>query len=270
MKGAGTMGRLKTGRLKSAIAATVLALGLSVSGMALAQVVVVRSTGPSAVSYPPGKRLPAGATVTLRAGDVVTVLDRAGTRVLRGAGSFAMNTLASRDAGSAALLARSLSNPVSVRAGAVRVGLPAQGGEGGQAAEPIPVSIWLADIDQGGRVCLPRGSDLYLWRKASEARRFVWLGESAGGGTVRVALPSRTAGVAWPRAQVELFDGHSYRVAEEGDPNKGVDFEVVMLDPEAVPADAASLGTLLLDNGCKAQFDWLAASLEQLDGAAQG
>jgi hypothetical protein len=54
------MGRLKTGRLKSAIAASVLALGLSVSGMAMAQVVVVRSTGPSAVSYPPGSGCPPG------------------------------------------------------------------------------------------------------------------------------------------------------------------------------------------------------------------
>jgi hypothetical protein len=46
------------------------------------------------------------------------------------------------------------------------------------------------------------------------------------------------------------------------------EFQIIMIEPEAVPADAASLGTLLLDNGCKAQFDWLAASLEEDEPAA--
>lgn len=231
---------------------------------ALAQAVVVRSTGPSAPAFPPGKRLAAGTRVTLKAGDVVTVLDPVGTRVLRGGGTFAVDAPAASTAGrsAAALLARSLSNPASVRAGAVR-GAPAGLDNPG---EPGPVSIWLADVDKGGRVCVPRGSDLYLWRGRSDARRFLWLGEAEGGSTVRVAMPMRTAGVAWPDALVPLADGQAYRLAEEGDPNAGVEFEIVLLDPEAVPADAAGLGTLLLDNGCKAQFDWLAAGLERDGG----
>lgn len=248
--------------------AAALALGSAVPAMA--QAIVVRSTGPSAAEYPAGKRLPAGASVTLRSGDQLTVLDKAGTRVLRGEGSFAIDNAVNRDRGTAALLARSLSNPVAVRAGAVR-------GEGGlvPGEEPIPVSIWLADIDAagkgGGRVCLPRGSDLYLWRAESKARRFVWVGEADGGGTVRVALPAHTAGVAWPKAMLALAEGHHYRITDEVETGKpdsanAGEFELVMLEPETVPADAAALGTLLLDNGCKAQFDWLATTLERLDG----
>jgi hypothetical protein len=246
----------------NALGMLALALGLGMATPTLAQAVVVRSTGPSAASFPAGKRLAANGSVTLQAGDVVTVLDKVGTRVLRGQGTFAVDGPLNRDRGSAALLARSLSNPVSVRAGAVR-GAPGDVTSG----EPIPVSVWLADIDKGGRVCLPRGSDLYLWRGVSAQRRFVWLGESDGGGTVRVALPSRTAGVAWPQTMVPLADGHTYRVTDEADPNKGTELRLVLLEPEVIPADAVALGTLLLDNGCKAQFEWLAASLESDDAS---
>ena len=112
-----TMDRSMTCKLAVAAA---LRRGAGISVQAVAQAVVVRSTGPTAVNYPRGKRLAANATVTLKAGDVVTVLDKAGTRVLRGAGSFTLTGAVNRDRGTAALLARSLSNPASVRAGAVR------------------------------------------------------------------------------------------------------------------------------------------------------
>jgi hypothetical protein len=149
-----------------------LAICLAMPLQAMAQAVVVRSTGPSAVNYPKGKRLPAAAQVTLQAGDIVTVLDKAGTRVLRGAGTFSLTVTINRDRGGAALLARSLSNPASVRAGAVRGAGDEMGGT------VMPVSIWLADTEQGGTVCVPRGSDLYLWRTDSERRSFSWLTEA--------------------------------------------------------------------------------------------
>jgi hypothetical protein len=255
--------------MRKTIAALALMLGAGASLPAMAQAVVVRSTGPSAAQYPPGKRLPSGTAVALRGGDVVTVLDRVGTRVLKGAGNFTIETQITRTSATAALLARSLSMPQAVRAGAVR-------GEGATLPSdaPVPVSVWLADIDKAGaggaRVCLPRGSDLYLWRGNTQARRFIWLGEADGGGTVRVAMPMGTAGVAWPKAMLTLAEGHHYRMTDEADQTKSVEFELVMLDPEAVPADAAGLGTLLLDNGCKAQFDALVDAVERIDGAAGG
>jgi hypothetical protein len=234
-----------------------LGLGLAVSVEALAQAVVVRSTGPSAVSYPKGKRLAATEQVALKAGDVVTVLDKAGTRVLRGAGNFSLTVAANRDRGGAALLARSLSNPASVRAGAVR-------GAGDSTGENVmPVSIWLADTEQGGTVCVPRGSDLYLWRSESAKRSFSWLTEATGGEMVRMQWPPKTVGIAWPKTMLAPQEARTYRIYDETTPDKVTEFQIVMIEPESVPADAASLGTLLLDNGCKAQFDWLAATLEE-------
>ncbi|WP_068073041.1 hypothetical protein [Novosphingobium lentum] len=249
--------------LRPALAAVALALGVGSSVAAIAQAVVVRSTGPSAASFPTGKRFADGSSVTLRANDIVTVLDRAGTRVLRGAGTFKLDNAVVRDRGTAAMLARSLSNPSSVRAGAVR-----GGGLPDDNAEPIPGSIWLADIDKGGRVCVPKGSDLYLWRSNSAERRFSWLGADDGGQMVRLQWPRKTAGVSWPAVMVPLSPGHSYKMTEDTDPTKAVEFEIVTLDPAKLPADAAGLGAVLLDNGCRTQFDWLASSLERIDASA--
>lgn len=254
-----------TGRTLAATLA--LALGLAVSAQAFAQAVVVRSTGPSAVNYPKGKRLSAAEQVTLQTGDIVTVLDKAGTRVLRGAGTFSLTVAVNRDRGGAALLARSLSNPASVRAGAVRGGAVRGAGDY-QGDTVMPVSIWLADTEQGGTVCVPRGSDLYLWRSESAKRSFSWLTEATGGEMVRMQWPPKTVGIAWPKTMLAPQEGRTYRIYDEATPDKVTEFQIIMIEPEAVPADAASLGTLLLDNGCKAQFDWLAASLEEDEPAA--
>ena len=67
------------------------------SSPAVASVVVVKSLGPSAKAYPPGKTLPESAKITLQGGDVVTVLGPAAAQTLRGPGNFAAGqmTLAS-------------------------------------------------------------------------------------------------------------------------------------------------------------------------------
>src|SRR5687768_5266539 len=144
---------------------------------AAAQAVVVRASGPSAVKFPTGKKLVDGAKVSLEAGDTVTVLDRAGTRVLKGKASFTIDSKVVRDRGVVGMLSRTLNNPTSIRAGAVRGIEP----PGTTAAPMVPKSVWLADIDRGGKVCVPQGSGLYLWRGANDARRLTWLGEAEGG-----------------------------------------------------------------------------------------
>ena len=53
--------------------------------------VVVAASGPSAGSYPVGKKIGDSERIVLRAGDTLTVLDGNGTRVLRGAGTFSLD-----------------------------------------------------------------------------------------------------------------------------------------------------------------------------------
>ena len=232
---------------------------------ALAQAVVVRASGPSAAKFPTGKKLVDGAKVSLEAGDTVTVLDRAGTRVLKGKASFTIDSKVVRDRGVVGMLSRTLNNPTSIRAGAVRgVVLP------GVAAPPmLPKSVWIADIDRGGKVCVPQGSDLYLWRGSNTTRRTTSLGAAEGGTMVTLLFPPRTSGVAWPSATLPLIAGRSYRMNDDGASDRAVEFEIVSLAPDAIPDNAADLGSLLLSNGCAVQFEMLAESLEKLGEDAE-
>lgn len=191
------------------ILAAAAALGVT---PAMAQAVVVRASGPSAAKFPTGKKLADGAKVALEAGDTLTVLDRAGTRVLKGKGSFTIDSKVIRDRGVVGMLSRSLNNPTSIRAGAVRGAvLP-----GVETRPLLPKSVWIANIDRGGKVCVPQGSDVYLWRGSNTTRRTTSLGAAEGGTMVTLLFPPRTSGVAWPSATLPLIAGRSYRMNDDG------------------------------------------------------
>ena len=243
---------------RAGLAAAALVIATALAGSACAQAVVVRATGPSAAKFPKGMKLAVGASLSLQAGDVVTVLDRVGTRVIKGRGSFAIDSQVLRDRGMVNVLSRTLSNPRTIRAGAVRGGIPA-----GPATSPTmaPKSVWLADIDKGGKVCVPQGSGLYLWRGTNGAQRLSWLSEAEGGAMVRLQFPPQTSGISWPSGSLPLVAGRSYRINGDSVGEPAVEFEVVSLAPDAIPDNAADLGSLLLANGCAVQFDMLADSL---------
>ena len=84
--------------------------------------IVVSSSGPSAGAYPVGKKLPDTGTITLRPGDTVTVLDSKGTRVLRGAGTFAIGAPSGGSASSTFAVLTMQRSAQRVRTGAVRSG----------------------------------------------------------------------------------------------------------------------------------------------------
>ena len=244
---------------RTALAAAALVASTALAGSACAQAVVVRATGPSMAKFPKGKKLAAGVSVSLQDGDVLTVLDRVGTRVIKGRGSYAIDSQVLRDRGMVNVLTRTLSNPRTIRAGAVRGGIPA-----GPATSPIPMapkSVWLADIDKGGKVCVPQGSGLYLWRGTNSAQRLSWLSEAEGGAMVRLQFPPQTSGISWPNGSLPLVAGRNYRINGDSAGEPTVEFEVVSLAPDAIPDNAAELGSLLLANGCAVQFEMLADSL---------
>ena len=249
---------------RAAWTAFALAASIALAGAAAAQAIVVRATGPSATNFPRGMKLAAGASISLQAGDVVTVLDRVGTRIYKGKATVAIDSQVLRDRGLVPMLSRSLSNPRTIRAGAVRGGVPAG------PAPMLPKSVWLADIDKGGKVCVPQGSGLYLWRGENAAQRLSWLSEAEGGAMVRLQFPPQTSGISWPSGSLPLVAGRSYRINGDSAGDRTVDFEVVNLAPDAIPESAAELGGLLLANGCAVQFDLLADSLAAVEPANPG
>src|SRR5204863_7539795 len=107
---------------------------------------VVKSLGPSAKVYPPGKTLPETAKISLQGGDVLTILGPASAQTLRGPGSFDAKqvTLASA-AGQ------------SGRFGALRAGEVAHNPR-----------RWDIDVTQSGKVCVANPTKLQLWRPESD------------------------------------------------------------------------------------------------------
>src|SRR5687768_15298971 len=119
--------------------------------------VVVATSGPSAGSYPVGKKIGDSERIVLRAGDTLTVLDGNGTRVLRGAGTFSLDRQAgpSQRASFAALTQRRTAS--QVRTGAIR------------GDEPLrPSNLWYVDISHPGTVCIVSTDRVRLWRPATD------------------------------------------------------------------------------------------------------
>src|SRR3954466_775725 len=149
------------------------AIALS-STAAVASVVVVRSLGPSAKSYPPGKTLPESAKITLQGGDVVTVLGPASAQTLRGPGNFAAG--------------QSLASAESKRGrfGALRASEVAKN-----------PSIWDIDVTQSGKICVTNASKVQLWRPETEGDVKVSL-RSADGKTNDVSWAAGNSTAMWP------------------------------------------------------------------------
>src|SRR4028119_1205619 len=109
----------KERKIMTKIAVTLAAAAALLAVPAAANVLVVRSSGPSAKSYPPGHNFPDNAQVTLRPGDVLIVLGGQATRTLRGPGTFPVSAGAAKVAMASAQRRGRLS---AARAGGVQPG----------------------------------------------------------------------------------------------------------------------------------------------------
>lgn len=211
-------------------AALAFALG---STAALANVVVVKSLGPSAKAYPPGKTLPPSAKITLQGGDVVTVLGPSAAQTLRGPGSF--------DAGQVSLASAAGQRG---RFGALRAAEVAHN-----------PSIWDIDVAQGGRVCVNEASKLNLWRPDSEADSKVTI-RSPDGKSQELSWAAGKALAAWPSA-MPVKTGASYQVEWPGTGDSS-SLDVVLI--QSPPTDLVGAAQVLIANGCQAQLDLLVKS----------
>lgn len=196
----------------------------------VANVVVVKSLGPSAKSYPPGKTLPETAKISLQGGDVVTVLGPASAQTLRGPGNF----------------------------DAKQVALASAAGQRGRfgALRAIEVAhnptIWDIDVNAGGKVCVADQSKLQLWRGDSEAPATIEI-RSADGQSQQLTWAAGKALTAWPSA-LPIKGGASYQVEW---PETGEKSSLEVVTVHSPPSDLVGAAQLLLANGCQKQLDLL-------------
>ncbi len=208
-----------------------------ISMPAAANVVVVKSLGPSAKAYPPGKTLPETAKINLQGGDVVTVLGPASAQTLRGPGNFDAKqvTLASA-AGQRG------------RFGALRAAEVAHN-----------PSIWDIDASQGGKICVTDASKLQLWRPDSETPATVQI-HAADGTTQELNWAVGSALTAWPAA-LPINNGASYQIEW---PDSGEKSSLNFVSVPGTPGDLVGAAQVLIENGCQRQLDLLVESASKL------
>jgi len=217
---------------KLALWAAAIAIAVSATA-ATAAVVVVRSLGPSAKAYPPGKTLPEGAKINLQGGDVVTVLGPSSAKTLRGPGSF--------DAKEVALASAAGQRG---RFGALR-----------STEVAHSPSIWDVDVSQSGKFCVADPAKLQLWRPESDGAGKVTI-SSADGKSQPLSWAAGKALAAWPSA-LPLTSGAQYQVEGlDGADKNNVELVIV----KAAPNDLVGAAQVLIANGCQNQLDLLVSS----------
>ena len=215
-------------------AAAALAL---ISTVAVANVVVVKSLGPSAKAYPPGKTFPETATIKLQGGDIVTVLGPASAQTLRGPGNF--------DAKQMTLASASAKRG---RFGALRASEIAHN-----------PSIWDIDVSQGGKICVTDASKLQLWRPDSEVEMTATI-RSADGASQPLSWAAGKALTAWPAA-LPIKNGASYQVEW---PDTGEKSSLDVVTVASPPTDLVGAAQVLIQNGCQKQLDLLVESASKV------
>jgi hypothetical protein len=216
---------------------------ISVTGTALAETLVVRASGPSARSYPPGAKLADGGSLLLKAGDVVTLLDAKGTRTLRGPGRFGVTGAATAPASNVTLAALLDTKRVRrARTGAVR------GAVGEAPAMAKRPNLWLVDIAQPGALCVADSAGVRLWRADAAKPLSVRI---SGGAQAVVSFAAGEAIAAWP-STLPVKDGAAYRLEAGGRSNE-IRFALL----GAADAGLDTTASALIARGCQAQLDLL-------------
>lgn len=243
--------------IKQRLCALALAgAAFALPGAAMAGV-VVKSTGPSATRYPVGSKVDDNATITLKAGDVITVLTAQGTRVIKGAGTFRVGDRPKVAADRFASLTRKRA-ATRVRTGAVR---------GETEGNPTNPSLWYVDVTRSGPVCLYDLETVRLWRPGAPDTITYRMFNRDNGTAVDVTFDETVTVAALDPARLPIVEGANYSITgPDGTTSAQVSFVVLEGDFETPD----SLGEALLGKGCTVQAELLADGLDDSDAASGG
>jgi hypothetical protein len=238
----------------TALALAGAALALPVAAMAD---VVVKATGPSATRYPVGTKLDDDASITLKEGDVVTVLTAEGTRVIKGAGTFRVGDRPQVASDRFASLTRKRA-ATRVRTGAVR------GDKDETATNP---SLWYVDVTRSGTICLYDLATVRLWRPGTEGTSTYAIADHASAAKAEITFDDTVTVAALDPTRLPINEtGHYTITSPDGSTAAHVTF--VLLAEDYTQPD--TLAEALIAKGCSVQLEALASSLEVSAEAADG
>ena len=227
---------------------------------AAAETIVVRASGPSAKGYPAGRKLADGGSLTLKTGDVVTLLDGRGTRTLRGPGTFNSSAQAAAGSDTRTSLASLLETKRVLRArtGAVR-------GPGAEdAPPPRSPNLWYVDISQPSTACVPDPANVRLWRPdISKPAIITATAVGAGATSGTISFNQGEAVASWP-ASLPVASGARYRLSWAG-LAQPVEIGFAVLDSSA--GGLESMAATLIERKCDAQLNLLVETVALPDPA---
>ena len=226
-----------------------------------AEPVIIKYEGPSRDSYKPGKRLLPNAKISLKTGEVLTVLDERGTRVLRGPGTFDSSSSANiKSVSNTSLTALIKTSSVRrARTGAVR-------GDGSAPRMANP-NLWFVDVSKSGRVCVADFDNLQLWSNHTGSLREITTTDTATGKSASTQLGKGRMIANWP-SSVPPANGGNYKFGISGQAEKTAIqlVKVAMTGEERLD----NMASTLLENGCQIQSELLAATFAQASPTPTG
>ena len=223
---------------------------------ALADALVVRSSGPSAATYSVGRRLAPADRIILRAGDRVVLVGEGATRTLSGPGNFPVRAANQANVDRGAILGRYLSasgGSIS-RTGAVR-------GSGPADANTSAPNLWVVDIKRGGTFCVLDPANITLWRADMSVDTLLTVQsmnhpESSSALAFVVGQNFRL----WPHDTMPVGEGQAYRITGPGLTEPTMISFVSLNNPAA---DAAAVANALAEKGCMEQLAQLGERLAE-------
>lgn len=230
-------------------AAGIVTISLFASTAAIAETIVVRSSGPSAKSFPPGKSLADNSKLLLKSGDILTILDGRGTRILKGPGNFS-TTVSARTATDSTLnqLVRNTGTR-QARTGATR------------GAGSSLTNLWHVDTSKSGTMCIADPAAVPFWRASKEAPALLTLVRVRDNKSFELAFRAGQEIKTWQPGENSLVDGDQFRLSGEG-LGAPTMLRFVVMGPNAAGIEATA--STLLSKGCSMQFDRLVALVESV------
>ena len=239
--------------------------------------VVVKSSGPSAGEYPVGRQVNDSATITLQAGDKITVLTDSGTSVMQGPGNFRVGEGATRTRARFSNLSRR-SAAGRARTGAVR-GAPTDAGSTPPEGPQSPPNLWYVDLEAQGTICLYDLDRVQFWRAIQGDPQTYRIQDQTTMGTLEVNFVTGEPFRSWDATVLPLVPGRNYTitgpfsVASSEEAGEGEEAPAApMTTPSTTVVTFAALGEsyrqqdklaeALISNGCTAQLGQLADELE--------
>jgi len=219
--------------MKVRLLAATSVLAAFAAASASAAVIIVKSSGPSARSFPAGKALPDTEKLTLKANDLVVLLDSRGTRTLRGPGSFsAASTGPARSMSSLAALTGQ--GRARGRVGAVR--------------GPASRSIWQANSGKSETMCFANAGDISIYRDSIATAETVAIKDLASGKSAKASFAASMQTAPWP-PELPITANNSYQIGDST--------TVSMKSIAPLPAGLEGIAQSLIRNDCQGQLDIL-------------